>query len=72
MKQQNIKRLIREEVRRAVRYEVGRALKRLKVVVESLDDDVPDTEPAPPVDANDAVPPTDPSPSATSPDVQDS
>jgi len=47
MKQQNIKRLIREEVRRAVRYEVGRAMKSMRVVVVNNDEPVADTEPSP-------------------------
>jgi len=57
MKQQNMKRLIREEVRRAVRYEARRAAARLKVVTARPNiDPPPDTDPDP-------IPPTDPSPS---------
>lgn len=58
MRQQNIKRLIREEVRRAVRFEIGRAMKRFKIVLET--DETADTEPAPPDDLTEIPPDSGP------------
>lgn len=57
MRQQNIKRLIRDEVRRAVRYEVGRAMKRFKVTVETNEPCA--TEPAPGDDSTELPPDSD-------------
>jgi len=61
MKQQNIKRLIRDEVHRAVRYEVGRVMKRFRVIVDPgmVIDPVADTDMAPEDDAIDVPPDSD-------------
>jgi len=50
MKHDNIKRMIREEVRRAVRCEMRKISKRMKIVIElpeAAEELVPDTEPDP-------------------------
>lgn len=49
MKHDNIKRMIREEVRRAVRLEMKKISKRMKIVIElpERDEAIPDTEPDP-------------------------
>ena len=49
MKHDNIKRMIREEVRRAVRLEMKKISKRMKIIIElpERDEAIPDTEPDP-------------------------
>jgi hypothetical protein len=61
MRQQNIKRMIRDEVRRAVRYEVGREMKRFKIILEMKEpvDETAATDPAPPDDSTEIPPDSD-------------